>query len=139
VQDPSTDPKIVANGARQYKQVTLVAICIGLLLLIEEIVTWNALAFVIVQAVLLCLLCGLAYYVGKTGRLRWGLFMTIMASGVYGFLLGGLHLSDPKESAVDPLCYWLALAGLATLGLGSYLLYSLEIDAFLTKTRGPQA
>jgi hypothetical protein len=135
-QETGNNAELVARGSRQYKMVMGVAIVTAAAVLAEELSAWHALGFVIAQSLLLCLVAFFAYYVGSTGRMRWGQFMAMLACGAHHFLLGGLHLTDPKEGAVDPLCYVLAMAGLLVVGLGCYVLYSIEIDAFFRKLRG---
>lgn len=137
-QGPTIDAETLAKGQRQFQWMAIGCMAVHLLLLVEEIITWNSLGFVVAEAVFVALLGFLWWYVGKNGSLRWLLFMAVMASGIYGFLLGGLHLKDPKFEATDPLCYWLALAGLVILGIGGYFIYSLEVDAHLKRLRGPQ-
>jgi FtsH-binding integral membrane protein len=134
-QDRIVDMEAVAQGSRQYKQVMGVTLLTAILVFLQELATWHALGFIISQAVLLCLVTFFAFYVGRLGRMRWGLFMAMLACGAHHFLLGGLYLTDPQESAVDPMCYWLAASGLLVVGLGCYLMYSLEIDSFFQNQR----
>ena len=137
-QNQSSEDAISAKGSRQFWQLAGMALGIMGLLLVEEIITWNGLAFVITQIVLLAMVSLSFWQVGRGGKLRWMLFIVLLLSGAYGFLLGGLHLTDPKEAAIDSLCYWLAAAGLVLVGLGGYVIYSFEIDTFLRQMRGKQ-
>jgi hypothetical protein len=133
------DAETLAKGRSHFWLMAVASMLIHGLLLVEEVITWNSLGFVITELVFCGLLTGLWIYVGKTGNTRWLLFMVLLASGAFGFLLGGLHLKDPKYEAIDPLCYWLSIAGLALLGIGGYFIYSFEIDAHLRRLRGDQA
>jgi hypothetical protein len=129
-------PEALARGRNQFRWLAIASLAIHAILLVEELITWNAIGFVIVEVLFIILLAVLWYVVGQRGRLRWLLFMAQLFSGVYGFLLGGLHLKDPMVEAIDPLCYWLVAAGLALLGIGGYFIYSIEIDAYLKHLRG---
>jgi hypothetical protein len=134
-QESDDATELIAKGKRQFRNLGGLAILIMLLLMAEEIVTWHGLGFVITQFALLVIVTLTMVYVGNSGKIRWLLFMVLLAAGANGFLLGGLHLTDPKEAAIDPLCYWLAIAGLGLIGIGGYVIYSLEIDAYLKDLR----
>lgn len=131
--------ELIAKGKRQFRNLGGLAILIMLLLMAEEIVAWHGLGFLITQFVLLVTVTLTMVYVGNSGKMRWLLFMVLLAAGANGFLLGGLHLTNPQEAAIDPLCYWLAIAGLGLIGIGGYVIYSLEIDAYLKDLRAEKS
>lgn len=127
----SPDPALVSQGRRYHRWLMAGALLLNLGLLAGEASDLHDIGFVIAGLVLLTVVLLLFLRSGQTGKLRWGLFMALLLNGAYGFLLGGLHLSDPKEQATDPLCYLLSALGLGLVGLGGYFVYSNEIDAFL--------
>ena len=132
------DQETLAKGRRILLQVAVVSLVINALFLAEALVHWSNLGMAIAAVLLLGMLSFLWWYVGKSGRLRWLLFMTQLGSGAFGFLLGGLHLHDPVTEQLDPLCYWLVGGGLIVLGLGGYFIYSYEVDASLRHLRESQ-
>ncbi len=132
------DQETLAKGRRMMLQMTAVSLILNLLFLVEAFVHWSNLGMAIAAIILLLVLSILWWYVGKTGRLRWLLFMTQLGSGAFGFLLGGLHLHDPVTEKLDPLCYWLVGCGLIVLSVGGYFIYSYEVDASLRQLREDQ-
>lgn len=98
---------------------------------VMEAVTWNAPGFLIGYGVLSLGLAGIYALLYKGHALRWLLFAYLLFLGAYTFLLGGLHMGVFNEDPVDPLCYVLAAAGLALVGMGGFTTYSEQVEEYL--------
>lgn len=125
------------KGRRIFKQLAFGSIALAAIVLSEELITWNAPAFIIGIALILVLLSLLWWLVAKGRSLRWILFGALLLAAAYTFLLGGLHLTDIREHPLDPLCYWLVGAGMGFLGMGGFSAYSPELDAYLKSLSSP--
>ncbi|MFN8395274.1 MAG: hypothetical protein U0176_11550 [Bacteroidia bacterium] len=128
---PPPSAQLIQAGRRQFLQILWGSLGLCAAVTAIEVATWNAPVFLIGYGVLTLGLAGLYRLLFKGHSLRWLIFVLLLLLGAYTFLLGGLHMGVINEDPVDPLCYVIAAAGLALVGIGGYSAYSPEIDAFL--------
>jgi NADH:ubiquinone oxidoreductase subunit 4 (subunit M) len=127
---PNGSDKRLAQGRKYFLFTAVASMVIGVAVTIVELLSWNFPGFLIGEAILLPLLALIFLLLQKGHSLRWILFGLLLLTGAYTFLLAGLHMTDIEEAPIDPLCYWLAAAGLAYIAMGGYSAYSEEMDQY---------